>query len=343
MTSEARPGQGQHEGRTLSRAVVDCAVYSQGARTGGRASVRTALASAREERDGFVWIGLHEPDAAALRVVAEEFALHPLAVEDALHAHQRPKLEHYGPTLLILLKTVRHLGAQEVIEVGELTVFLGSDFVVTVRHGRPGGLTQVRKDLEARPELLRLGPAAVLHAVMDRVVDDYAAVVQDVQDDVDETELEVFSASREQPTERIYRLTRQVMAFRRAIEPLVPVATELAGGSVPGLDARATPFFRDVRDHVVRANEQVLTMVDLLASALAANLAQVAVRQNEDVRRISAWVAIVAVCTLIAGIYGMNFAHMPELGWQLGYPFSVGLMVLASLLLHRGFKRNQWL
>ena len=337
------PRRPRHDGRALAGSLVDCAVYSQGLRAGGREPVETALKSAREVLGGFVWIGLHEPNAASLRVVADEFGLHPLAVEDALYAHQRPKLERHGDTLFVVLKTVHYEQPGKVIRTGELMIFVGPDFVVTVRHGAAGDLSEVRRDLEARPELLRLGPAAVLYAVVDRVVDGYAPAVHAMQDDVEETEVEVFSADREQPTERIYKLTREVMEFRRSVEPLVPVTAKLASGSLPGLDPRAGEFFRDIQDHVERANDQVLTMVALLTSVLSANLAQVAVRQNEDVRKISAWVAIVAVSTLIAGIYGMNFEYMPELGWAFGYPFALSLMVASSLLLYRGFKRNHWL
>ena len=338
------PRRARHDGRALDGSLVDCAVYTRGSRQGGRAPLATALASARQVADGFVWIGLYEPDALSLRLVADEFGLHPLAVEDALYAHQRPKLETYGDTLFVVLKTVSYSPTTMALATGEVMVFAGPDFIVTVRHGPAGDLSEVRRDLEARPELLRLGPAAVLYAVVDRIVDGYAPVIHDVQDDVDETEVQVFSATREQPTERIYTLTREVMEFRRAVEPLVPVAAKLAAGSdLPGLDGRAAAFFRDIQDHVERANEQVLTMTALLTSILSANLAQVAGRQNEDVRKISAWVAIVAVSTLIAGVYGMNFEHMPELGWLLGYPFALSLMAISSLLLYLGFKRNAWL
>lgn len=324
-------------------AMVDWAVFSEGTRTGGRAPVRAALESARPVLNGFVWIRLPEPDAPSLRAVAREFGLHELAVEDALFGRQRPKVEMYGDTAFVVLKTVRYVEAEARVETGELMIFVGTDFVVTVRHGDDAGLSEVCRDLDARPELLRVGPSAVLYAVADRVVDGYTEAVEAVQDDVDETEAQVFSSTRGQPTERIYKLTREVLELQRAVEPLVPVAAILAKGDLPGTDERASVCLRDVQDHVIRADEQVRAMERLLTSALAANSAQVAVGQNEDVRRISAWVAIVAVCSLVAGVYGMNFHHMPEYGWRLGYPLALGAMLAASLALYLGFRRNHWL
>ena len=333
-------------GRTaLDEAVVDCAAYVDGRRRGGRLSLEDALATAcAAAGEGFVWIGLHEPDATVLQEVAEQLGLHPLAVEDAVHAHQRPKLETYGDSLLfVVLKTVRYVDDEELIETGELMVFLGRDHVVTVRHGAAGDLAGVREDLEARLELLAMGPAAVLYAVVDRVVDGYGPAAAAVEEDIDEIEDEVFGDSREQPTERIYKLKREVLEFRRAVEPLAQATASLSGGSVSCLDPRTADYFRDVHDHLVRAAELVAGMDELLDSALAANLGQVSMRQNEDMRKISAWVAIAAVSTLIAGVYGMNFDVMPELHWTLGYPYALGLMLVSSLLLYRGFKRNNWL
>ena len=335
----------KHRGSDLQQAVVDCAAYVDGARQGGRLPLEEALAAARSASEGgFVWIGLHQPDAASLQTVAEQFGLHPLAVEDAVHAHQRPKLETYGDQLLfVVLKTVRYLDHEALIETGELMVFLGPDFVVTVRHGAAGDLSGVRDELEARPELLRVGPVAVLYAVVDRVVDGYGPAAAAVEEDIDEIEDEVFRPGRSQPTERIYKLKREVLEFRRAVEPLVPATGALAGGQVGCLDGRTADYFRDVHDHAVRSAELVAGMDELLDSALSSNLAQVSMRQNEDMRKISAWVAIAAVSTLIAGVYGMNFEHMPELGWRFGYAWALGLMLGASVLLYRGFKRNHWL
>ncbi len=332
-----------HDGTALHDAVVGCAAYVDGVAVRRDVPLAEALSAARAG-GGFVWMGLHHPDAPALQSVADQLGLHPLAVEDAVHAHQRPKLETYGDTLLfVVLKTVRYVDHDEVIETGELMVFVGPDYVVSVRHGEAADLGAVRGDLEGRPELLALGPAAVLHAVVDRVVDGYAPAAAAVEEDVDEIEDEVFSTSRRQPTERIYKLKREVMEFRRAVEPLGPVTAALARGQVRCLDPRTAEYFRDVHDHVLRATELVAGMDELLDSVLSSNLAQVSMRQNEDMRRISAWVAIAAASTLIAGIYGMNFERMPELAWAFGYPYALGLMLLSSLLLHRGFKRNNWL
>lgn len=336
--------RGRHSGTALSSAVVDCAVYVDGCRVADVGQgLEDAIRVARS-RGGFVWIGLHHPDGPAVQAVADQFGLHPLAVEDAVHAHQRPKLETYGDELLFMvLKTVRYVDHDEVIETGELMVFVGPDFVVTVRHGEAAELGAVRGDLEARPELLGVGPAAVLYAVVDRVVDGYVPAAQAVEEDIDEIEDQVFGTSRLQPTERIYKLKREVMEFRRAVDPLTVATAMLAGGQVRCLAAGTAEYFRDVHDHTVRSAELIGAMDELLDSVLASNLAQVTMRQNEDTRRISAWVAIAAACTLVAGVYGMNFEHMPELGWAYGYPYALGLMLVSSLLLYRGFKRNHWL
>ncbi len=329
--------------RGLDRSVVDCALYCDGHRKGGRLLLEDALEAAQDDH-GFVWIGLYEPDAAALAAVAEEFGLHPLAVEDAVHAHQRPKLEIYGDTVFLVLKTVRYVDHDEVIETGDLMVFLGDDFVVTVRHGEAAGLADVRKELEARPDLLATGPSVVLWAVADRVVDGYAPAIVAVEADIDEIELQVFSGGRKgDPTERIYKLKREVLEFKRAVRPLVEPTAHLAAGTHDLVHEQVLPYFRDVHDHVVRTAEQVEAMDDLLTGALQSNLAQVSMRQNGDMRKISSWVAIAGVNTLIAGIYGMNFKHMPELEWLYGYPFALGLMLMTSVALHRGFKRNEWL
>lgn len=335
--------RGEHRGTPLESALVDCAVYVGGKRVGGQLHLTDARDIARE-RGGFVWLGLHQPEASALQAVADELDLHPLAVEDAVHAHQRPKLETYGDhQLFMVLKTVRYVDHEEVIEAGELMVFVGPDFVVSVRHGQGGDLVGVRDELEARPDLLSAGPAAVLYAVVDRVVDGYAPAALAVEEDVDEIEDQVFGTSRAQPTERIYKLKREVMEFRRAVEPLGSATASLSGGQVHCLDPRTGEYFRDVHDHVLRATDLVNGMGELLDSILSSNLAQVSMRQNEDMRKISAWVALAAVSTLIAGIYGMNFTGMPELHWTYGYPYALLLMLGSSTALYVGFRRNDWL
>ncbi len=330
-------------GEHLSAALVDCAVYGGGQRHGGSRTLTDAVQAASELSGGFVWVGLHSPDAQCVQQVAEAFGLHPLAVEDAVVAHQRPKLEAYGTTLFLVLKTIRYVEATDGIETGELMVFVGDRFVVTVRHGDGVELSSVRADLESRPDALAHGPFAVLHSVLDAVVDGYLPAAASVEQDIDEIELAVFSESRAQPTERIYKLKREVVEFRRATTPLRPVTERLASGSVPGLETNHRVWFRDVNDHLVQADDMVNGLNELLDSALSASLAQVSAQQNDDMRKISAWVAIGGACTLLAGIYGMNFVDMPELRWRLGYPLVLLVMATMSTLLYRGFKRNDWL
>ena len=272
-----------------------------------------------------------------------EFGLHELAVEDAIHAHQRPKLEVYGDTIFIVLKTARYVDEREVVEFGEILIFLGDGFIVTVRHGEATSLHEVRAGVEGDPERLKRGPGAVLHAIVDRVVDDYAPAIDGLQEDIEEVENDVFSPERNTSAERIYQLKREVLEFIRAAAPLVGPLDRLAAGRHDLIHPEVRDYFRDVNDHLVRVHEQLEGFRDLLTSVLSANLTQVSVRQNEDVRKISAWVAIIAVPTMIAGIYGMNFEHMPELGWSVGYPAVLLLMALACGTLFRGFKRAGWL
>ncbi|CAN5674763.1 magnesium/cobalt transporter CorA [soil metagenome] len=322
--------------------IVDCAIYRDGHRQAVNGDLGKALQDARCT-DGFVWIGLHEPDQSEFARVTAEFGLHALAVEDAVKAHQRPKLEAYGDTLFLVLKTLRYVDRTSDIESGELMLFVGDSFVVSVRHGQANPLAQVRRRLESRDEILRCGPSAVLYAVCDAVVDTYTEISAEVQLDVEAVESRVFSADRSNDAEAIYRLKRELLEFRHAVTPLVEPMRALAGDGVDGIHVDTRPFFRDVADHVVRVGEQVDACDDLLTGILNANLAQVSVRQNEDMRRISAWVAIVAVPTLVAGIYGMNFTHMPELTWRYGYPLSLALMLAICAVLYRAFKRSGWL
>ena len=323
--------------------IVDCAVYDGGLRREGVVALEEATQVAASSPDGFVWIGVHEPDPEEFDALAREFKLHPLAVEDALHPHQRPKLDVYGDTLFMVLKTARYVDPVEVVEIGQVMLFLGPNFVVSVRHGRAGALAGVRGELEHEPERLRWGPAAVLHAVADRVVDEYGAVSRGLDNDVDEIESEVFSNDRANHARRIYRLKREVLEFRRAVAPLLDPLDQLISGRVPLVGEELRPYFGDVRDHLLREAEHVEGLDALLTGALNANLANVGVRQNEDMRKISAWVAIIAVPTAIAGIYGMNFEHMPELDWVIGYPFALGVMVVVCLGLYAVFKRRGWL
>ena len=321
--------------------IVDCAVYVDGVRDRAAHDPHEALADARR-RNGFVWIGLFEPTVEEFADTAEAFQLHPLAVEDSIHAHQRAKLERYDDTVFMVLKPARYVDSEEVIEVGQLMVFVGEDFVVTVRHGESASLADVRRTLEANPARLEWGTGAVLHAIADKVVDDYELVMLGLENDIDQIEHEVFSGPKATHAERIFRLKREVLDFRRAVDPLEPAVAELATGIEP-LDARTTHYFRDVHDHLLRVSERLTGLDALLDSSLHANVAQVGMRQNEDMRKISAWVAIIAMPTMIAGIYGMNFENMPELGWGVGYPGALALMVIACVLLYRNFKRRGWL
>ena len=296
-----------------------------------------------EKAAPFVWIGLVEPSLDEIDSVRREFDLHELAVEDAVHAHQRPKLEVYGDTIFIVLKTARYVDPEEVVEIGELLVFLAADHVITVRHGTASPLDSVRAELEADPARLAMGPGAVLHAIIDRVVDDYAPAIDGLSGDIDEVEDEVFAAGRSNPAGRIYGLQREVLQFRRATAPLVEPVQRLAQGHYALVDGDVKTYFRDVNDHLIRTRDQLDAMRDLLTSVLQANLTQVGVRQNEDMRKISAWIAIAAVPTMIAAIYGMNFEHMPELGWTFGYPLVLAVMAGLCTFLFRRFKRAGWL
>jgi magnesium transporter len=323
--------------------IVDCAIYEEGKRLDGKVDLEHAYGERGKEAT-FVWIGLYEPTEEEFDSLTREFDLHPLAVEDAIHAHQRPKLEVFDDMVLLVLKTARYVDPTEVIELGELLIFLGHDYVITVRHGEASELGAVREALESDPERMRRGPGAVLHAILDRVVDDYGPAIEGLQEDIDEVESELFSGDRStNPGERIYRLLREVLAFRRASAPLIDPIEKLAAGHFEQVDKDIRDYFRDVNDHLIRARDQLDVMHDLLTSSLQANLTQVGIRQNEDIRRISAWVAIVAVPTAVAGVYGMNFEHMPELTWTYGYPaVLLGMLVVCSSL-YWYFRRSGWL
>jgi magnesium transporter len=322
--------------------IVDCAVYRDGKREPGQLELERAFEAAR--RDGcFVWIGLHEPTVEEFDAVASEFELHPLAVEDAIKAHQRPKLEVYGESLLVVVKTARYVEEREDVEFAELLLFVGDDFVVTVRHGQASGLAQVRQRLEHQPGILACGPMAVLHAVFDRVVDDYEPVLDGLDNDLVEVEADVFSDSRNNPAERIYRLKREVLELYRNTQPLLEPLDRLVSGKTLFHHEDLSNYFRDVDDHLRRQVARIETMRDLLSDALDVNLAHISVRQNEDMRRISGWVALAAVPTMLAGIWGMNFEHMPELTWYAGYPLALAVIAVSCLVLYRYLKRQGWI
>lgn len=328
-------------------AVIDCAVYVDGYRLDVDSLVE-AIRLVREERSGsesrFVWVGLHEPSATELEELAEVFELHPLAVEDAVHAHQRPKLERYDDMLFGVLKTVHYVGGpSQLVATGEVMAFLGEDFVITVRHGAHRSLGPVRRRLEDSGELLTMGPAAVLHAVADQVVDDYLGVSDALQGDIDEVESNVFSPERTHDIARIYQLKRDLIELKRAVTPLAEPLRQLATRTYHAVPAEIREYFRDVEDHLARVREQVASFDELLTTVLQANLSQVTVAENEDMRKISAWVAILAVPTAISAIYGMNFQYMPELEWRYGYPMVLAVIAVICGTLYRGFRRNGWL
>ncbi len=324
--------------------IVDSALYRKGTRVPVDCEVAD-LATMRErcEPGDFVWVGLHEPDLHELAKVANAFHLHPLAVEDAVNAHQRPKLERYDDTIFLTVKTLWYVDEEDAVETGEINLFVGTDFVVSVRHGTGGALRQARVDLEAREAVLAHGPTAVVYAVCDQVVDGYEAVVDELVDDVDEVELSVFSEQRTNDSARIYVLKRELAEVRRAVMPLREPIGRFANGTVRGIDPEAGAYFRDVGDHLARTAETVDELDGLLSTAFDAHLARISVQQNNDMRKISAGAALVVVPTLIAGVYGMNFDHMPELHWQFGYLWSLVLMVGSSAGLLWFFKRSGWL
>lgn len=334
----------------LGSAVVNCVLYEDGRRHPSDCPADEALRRVRSSGRGFVWLGLHEPTAAEFAGVAELFELHPLAVEDSVHARQQPKVERYDGTLFAVFKTCRYVeheeltATSEVVDTGEIMVFTGADFVITVRHGSHGSLGPLREGLEATPERLAQGPAAVLHAIADRVVDDYLVVADSMQHDIDAVETAVFSEHAGRgDAGRIYQLKRELLEFKRAVSPLDRPLQALASQTMEPVGPGFQPYFRDVAGHLARTAEQIASFDALLDSVLQAHLAQVTVAQNEDMRKITAWAAIVAVPTMVCGVYGMNFAHMPELRWTYGYPAVLCVMAVACFVIHRGFRRNGWL
>lgn len=331
--------------------IGDCGVYEQGARRGGRVPLDQA-ARVAATTDGFVWIGLQQPTHQDIADVAVQFDLPPLAVEDAVRAHQRPKVEAYGDVLFAVLKPVRYVDPDEIVEVSELAVFLGPHFVITVRHGPSEVLGAVRRELDsgAHTSLAEFGPALVLYRAADLVVDQYEEVLELIGEDVDEIEEQVFGAGEGDHAQRIYKLKREVAEFRRAVVPLARPFEQLASGAVGHVPDTTAHHFRDIHDHVLRATDQLEGVDRLLSDVLQANTARVAtaqsriaLRQNEDMRKISAWAAIALVPTAVAGVYGMNFEHMPELEWRFGYFLVLGVIVAACVTLFRSFKRNGWL
>lgn len=325
--------------------IVDSALYRDGVRVQVQCD-KDDLTTVRNAAIGdgdFVWVGLHKPAEDELNRVAKVFDLHPLAVEDALKAHQRPKLERYDDGLFLVLKTLWYVDEFDAVETGEINLFVGRNYIVSVRHGEGAELHQARINLEQQTAVLGHGPSAVVYAICDRVVDEYELVATSLTEDVDEVETSVFSPVRSEDSQRIYVLKRELAEVRRAVNPLREPMKRFAAGSVPLITQESAPFFRDVTDHLLRISENVETLDGLLSAAFDAHLARISVQQNSDMRKISAWVAIAAVGTLVAGIYGMNFDYIPELHWHFGYFYALSLMLIASFLLYRAFKKSGWL
>ncbi len=326
--------------------IVDRAIYRDGRRTAEPRELTDMDAECRNG-GGIAWVGLYRPTAEEFAFVAEEFGLHELAVEDAVNAHQRAKLERYGDTLFCVLRPARYVDEIETVEFGEVHVFAGPHFVITVRHSEAPDLGAVRRALESRPDLLCRGPVVILHAIMDRVVDDYAPVVAGVENDIDEIEDAVFGGSVD-ASRRIYELLREVNAFQRATKPLPPMLERLMGDH--DVDEEEHRYLRDVQDHALRVFEQADGFRQLLQNILSVNLtretkalSEISNAQNEEVKKISAWAAILFAPTLVGTVYGMNFDTMPELRWKLGYPMALLLMLVLGLALYGLFKRRNWI
>jgi magnesium transporter len=354
ISMEPRPAP---TAEAVEQSVVAAATYRDGRRIDSPTTVAEAARHLRDQRGAMAWIGLYRPAEAQLLAVAEEFGLHELAVEDAIVAHQRPKLERYGDTLFVVLRAARYLDDVEEVEFGEIHLFVGANFVLTVRHGQAPDLAAVRRRMEGDPELLRLGPEAVLYAILDGVVDGYAPVVAGLQNDIDEIETEVFRGDPK-VSRRIYELSREVIEFQRATSPLQGMLDGLmAGFEKYETDEELQRYLRDVADHATTVAERVDGFRQMLADILTVNatlvsqaqneeiknLTEASYDQNEEIKKVSAWAAILFAPTLIGTVYGMNFDHIPELGWVFGYPFSLALMAVVSLTLYVIFKRRGWL
>jgi magnesium transporter len=325
--------------------IVDSAHYKDGARQHEEALAPEKAAELRASAspDEFVWIGIHEPEPGDMERLQSLFGLHELAVEDAQMAHQRPKIEDYDQDAFIVLRTAHYHEDREEVHFGEIHMFAGPGYVITVRHGPGSELASARHRLEARPDLLRLGASSAIWAVLDKVVDDYIPVVDAIEDDIEEVEKDVFDDDIPAPTARIYHLKREVIEFHRAVWPLLSPLGTLEQGGDERIPEELRSFFRDVADHARRVDEQVTSQRELLTSVLEANLALVSVNQNEVVKKISAIAGVIAVPTFIASVYGMNFDHMPELHWRLGYPAAIALMGLCVVALVSSFRRIDWL
>jgi magnesium transporter len=326
----------------MDHVIVDQAVYRDGKRL-PCVDLSDELALLRSADHGFIWIGLKDPTDVEFALVNDELKLHPLAVEDAVKGNQRPKLDVYDDTIFVSLKTLRYIDATSDVETGEVMIFVGDRFVVTVRRGEANPLAGVRVRLEHAPEHLAHGPIAVMYSVMDSIVDNYTLIDFELNEDLDLIEQQVFSGARGVDASEIYRLKREVLEVKRATAPLQLPLRRLRSDEMPIINEQARPFFGDISDHLLRVIDHIESYDRLLTDVLNAHLAQISVQQNDDMRRISAWVAMAAVPTMIAGIYGMNFDYMPELRDKWGYFIVLGVMAVVVLGLYRGFRRSGWL
>jgi magnesium transporter len=322
--------------------IVDYALYQNGLRYKEASNLGELISKARTE-GGFVWLGVAEPSEAEFVKIAQDFQIHPLAVEDAVAAHQRPKFEEFPNVQAMVLKTAFYEEKGSLISTGEIICFIGDYFIVVVRHGSGAPLVNTRHKIEEAPEQLAKGPYAVLHAILDHVIDCYIDISIELENDVTQAEQKVFGETRESASQEIYLLKREVIEFRHAIDPLLSPLQNLASMGARHVPGELTPFFRDTLDHLSRASDAAAGLDSLLTSALQAEIAQVQLQQNEDMRKITSYVALASVPTMVAGIYGMNFDTMPELRWQFGYPLVLGSLVLVTALLYRKFKKSGWL
>jgi len=320
--------------------VINCVAYTGDGRRLGDVDIED-ISEILQFPGQFIWIGLYEPDEECLREVQQEFNLHDLAIEDAHAAHQRPKIEEYGDSLFVVLRTAQRVKGD--IEFGETHVFVGPRYIVSVRHGASLTYKDVRHRCESAPQLLKQGPGFVLYAIMDFIVDNYFPPVQDLEDDIEELETVLFDGgSSAEVTRKIYELKSQLLLLKRAVSPMIDVCNRLVRFDIALIQPETRLYFRDVYDHVIRINETIDTARELLTGALETNLALVSVRQNEVMKKLAGWAAIFAVPTMVAGIYGMNFEFMPELGWRFGYPLVIGGMFAACGMLYWNFKRLGW-
>ncbi|MFZ0906540.1 MAG: magnesium/cobalt transporter CorA [Mycobacterium sp.] len=338
---------------SAEQAVVDCGIYVDGVRLAGTFTHEEARAKVGElqlvGQNAFAWVGLHEPTEHQMQEVGNVFGLHPLAVEDAVQAHQRPKLERYDETLFLVLKTVNYVPhesvvlTREIVETGEIMIFVNGDFVVTVRHGEHGRLTDVRKRMDSDPGQMRLGPFAVMHAIADNVVDHYLDVTNLMATDIDAIEEVAFAPDHRTEIEPIYLLKREVVELRRCVNPLSVPFARFQTEHKDLISKEVRRYLRDVGDHNTQAADQIASYDENLSSLVQAALARVEMQQNTDMRKISAWAGLLAVPTMIAGIYGMNFEYMPGLKWHWGYPAFIAVLVIICVLLYRNFRRRDWL